>query len=202
MTGMKPSSSRSRISSGFDRVHLADEADVDHRAVRGPVQPLVRADQGAVLAGQAHRPAAVQVDQPDDLLVDLADQDHLDDLHRLLVGHPHPAHEARLLAEALHERPDLRAAAVDDHGPDPDEAQQEHVLGELLLQVGLLHGRPAVLDDEGLALERADVRQRLDEDLGAADDLLHAAWPATGCTARGLGPRGPRRAERARSPRR
>ena len=66
-------------------------------------------------------------------------------------------------------------AAVDDHRPDADEAQQEHVLGELLLQVGLLHRRPAVLDDEGLALERPDIRQRLDEGLGAVDDLLHGA---------------------------
>ena len=174
MTGMKPSSSRSRISSGLTCVHLADEPDVEPSSPSArSVQPLVRADQGAVLAGQAHRPAAVLVDQPDDLLVDLADEDHLDDLHRLLVGDPHPAHEARLLAEALHERADLRAAAVDDHRPDPDEAQQDHVLGELLLQVGLLHRCAAVLDDEGLALERPDVGQRLHEGLGAADDLLH-----------------------------
>ena len=129
--------------------------------------PAARAEQRAVLARQAHGLAPVVVDQPDDLLVDLAHEDHLDDLHRLLVGDPHPAHELRLLAEALHERADLRSAAVDDHGVDADEVQQDHVEREGALEVGLLHGGAAVLDDDGLAAELPDVREGLHEDLGA-----------------------------------
>src|SRR5262245_15971319 len=56
-----------------------------------------------------------------------------------------------------------------DHGTDADEPEEQHVLGELLLEAGLLHRRAAVLDDERLALERADVRQRRDEDLGSRE---------------------------------
>src|SRR6266481_858500 len=154
---------------GVDRLDLADEPDVGHGPVGLPVQPLARTDQGAVLAAEPDRPAAVEVDQADDLFVDLADQHHLHDLHRLGVGHAHPAHEVRILAQPLHEGADLRATAMDDDGPHADQPQQEHVPGELLLEIGLLHGRPAVLDDQRLALEGADVRQRLEQHLRPLD---------------------------------
>ena len=67
----------------------------------------------------------------DDLLVDLADQHHLDDLDRRLVGDPHAAHELRLLAQPLHEGADLRTAAVHDDRVDADQVQQDHVQREL-----------------------------------------------------------------------
>ena len=64
----------------------------EHRDVH-----LARQDQTAVFAAQTDRHAAVPVDQGDDLLVDLADQHHLDDVHRLLVGDAHAAHEAAVM---------------------------------------------------------------------------------------------------------
>src|SRR5882672_5458039 len=156
---------------GIDALDLSHQPDVGEGAVGLTVHALSRADHGAVLAGEPHGTAAVQIDQPDDLLVDLAHQHHLDDLHRLGIGHPHPAHEFRLLAQALHEGPDLRAASVDDHRPHPDQPEEDHVAGELLLEVGLLHGRAAILDDQGLALEGADIGQRLEQHLRPLDGL-------------------------------
>src|SRR5262249_27723257 len=85
----------------------------------------------------------------------------------------HAAHEPRLLAQPLHEGPDLGPAAVDDDRPNADKPQQEDVLGELLLEARLLHGGPAVLDDQRLPLERADVRQRLHQDLGPVVRGVH-----------------------------
>src|SRR5262249_29620195 len=95
------------------------------------------------------------------------DQHHLHDLDRLGVGHPHAAHELRLLAELLHEGADLRPATVHDHGIDPDEVQEDDVERERLLEIRLLHGAAAVLDDDGLPAELPDVRERLQQDLDA-----------------------------------
>jgi hypothetical protein len=150
---------------GVDRLHLAHEADVDHGPVGLAVHALAGAEEAAVLAREPHRPSSVQVDETHDLLVDLAHEDHLHDLDGLRVGDPHAAHELRGLAQPLHESPDLGPAPVHDHGPHADQLQEKHVLGELILEVGLLHGRTPVLDDEGLALEGPDVGQRLEEDL-------------------------------------
>src|SRR5207245_2158155 len=81
---------------GVHLLDLADEADIHLFAVREPVQPPARAEQPRVLPGEPDRLAAVVVDQTHDRLVDLAHQDHLDDLDGLLVGHAH-AHHKRYL---------------------------------------------------------------------------------------------------------
>src|SRR5687767_1990833 len=123
------------------------------------MRPAPREEHGAVLAGEPHRTAAMEIDESDDLLVDLADQHHLDDLDRLGVRDAHAAHELRLLPEPLHERADLRTATVHDDRIDADEPQEDDVERELFLEVGLLHRAAAVLDDDGLAGELTDVRQ-------------------------------------------
>ena len=51
----------------------------------------------------------------------------------------------------------------------PTYLQQGDVGGEAFLELVALHGGAAVLDDDGLAGELLDVRQRLQEDL---DPLL------------------------------
>src|SRR5687768_11460240 len=79
-----------------------------------------------------------------------------------------PTHAARSLAQPLHQRADRRAAPVHDDGIDADQLEQNDVEGEGLLEVGLVHGRAAVLDDDGLAAELPDVRERFHEDLDAA----------------------------------
>src|SRR5215475_13702770 len=117
------------------------------------------------------------VDAPDDLLVDLADQHHLDDLDRLLVGYPHAPDEARLLAQALHERADLGAAAVHDDRIDPDQAQQDHVQREGLLEVRTLHRGAAILDDDRLTAELPDIRKRLQQYFGAPGICHRRASP-------------------------
>jgi hypothetical protein len=60
---------------------------------------------------------------------------------------------------------------VDDHRLHADEAQEDQVLGELLLQARRGHRRAAVLEDHGRAPEAADVRHRLEQGL---DRLLLA----------------------------
>ena len=58
---------------------------------------------------------------------------------------------------------DLGAAAVDDHRVQPDVLEQDHVRGEGLAQGFVPHRRSAVLDDDGLAVELADVGQGLEQ---------------------------------------
>ena len=106
------------------------------------------------------------VDRRDDLAVDLADQRHAHDVDGLGVGDAQPVDELGLLAQASHELGDLRPAAVHDDRVHADEAHEHDVLGEQVGEGGVLHGVAAVLDDDGLARELADVRQRLGEDAG------------------------------------
>jgi len=122
-------------------------------------------DEVAVLAGEPHRAAAVLVDQGDDVLVDQTAEHHFHHVERFLVGHPHALDEFALLADALQQAGDLRAAAVHHHRVHADQLQQHHVLGEGLHQVALGHGVAAVFDDDGLVVETLDVGQRLGQDV-------------------------------------
>ena len=100
----------------------------------------------------------------DDLLVHLPAEHHLDDVHRLGVGHPHALDELALLADAFQHVVDLRAAAMHDDRIHPDQLEQHDVAREALLELLVGHGVAAVLDDDRLAVEALDVGQRLGED--------------------------------------
>ena len=108
---------------GVDLDHIADIADIDHldRAVfpLDLLQQLLRLQQGAVPAGETDRPPAMLVEVSDDLLVNLTRQHHFNDLHRFGVGYPHAAHELGDDTITLQGVIDLRAAAMNDNGVDP-----------------------------------------------------------------------------------
>ena len=67
--------------------------------------------------------------------------------------------------EPLHVAGDLGTAAVDDDRVHADVLEQHDVARELLLELGVEHRRAAVLDHDRLAVELADVRQRLEQRL-------------------------------------
>ena len=106
----------------------------------------------------------MDVDARHDVAVDLADQDHAGDVEGLGVGDAQAVAELRLHAEPAHQLADLRAAAVHDHRPDADRAQQHDVVRERVGERGVDHRVAAVLHDDGAAAEPLDVRQCLDED--------------------------------------
>jgi Protein kinase domain len=163
---------------GHDLDDLADAARVDRLspgvAPRLNGGQLSRANEAVVLSGEAHGAPALLADQPDDLLVDAPAEHHLDHVHRLVVGDAEAGHELRPDAEPAEGLVDLRPAAVDDNDVDPDIAQEADVPGEAGLQIGVDHRVAAVLDDEGAAVEPPDVRERLVENGGLFDDVLHA----------------------------
>ena len=107
---------------------------------------------------------AVLVDEVDDRLVHLAAEHHLDHVHGRGVRHPHALDELALPAELLQQVVDLRSAAVHHHRVHADELKQYYVVSEALLQRAVGHGVAAELDDDGLAVETLDIRQRLAED--------------------------------------
>ncbi len=185
MTGMKLLSSRAVMISGLTLSTSPDHADVDD--LRGEGLGVDRLhlqlagdDQVAVLAGEPDRLAAVAVDVADDLLVDLAAEDHLHHVHGFGVGDAHALDEAGFLAHGLQNLADLRPAAVDHHRVEADVFHQDDVLGEALLEPLLDHGVAAVLDDDGLVVEALDVGQRLHQDVGFFDQLLHGMSMASG----------------------
>jgi len=144
--------------------HLAEVDGAVAVFLRRRQQQLARADEGAVLAGEADRLAARLVDELDDLLVHLAAEHHLDHVHRLGIGDAHALHELALLAELGEHAFDLRPAAVHDHRVHADQLQQHHVMREAALELIVDHGVAAELDDDRLAVEALDIRQRLGED--------------------------------------
>src|SRR3546814_15045584 len=83
-----------------------------------------------LLARNADRAAAEPGDPADDLLVDLAREDHLGNLGGRRVGDAKPADKGRFDAELFQHRADLRPAAVPAdrldahglHGPDSPRA--------------------------------------------------------------------------------
>ena len=127
-------------------------------SLRSTMRSFLRADQAAVAAGEADRLAAGDVDQADDVLLHLAGEHPLDDLHRLVVGDAHALDELALLADLGERLLDLRPAAVDDDRVHADQLQQHDVLGEVLLQRRVGHRVAAVLDDDRLAVELAGCR--------------------------------------------
>ena len=122
-------------------------------------------EQPAVLAGDADGRPAVTTDEPDDLLVHLADQDHLGDLHGGPVGDALTVDELGRHPQLRHVPADLGAAAVHDHGFHAHESQQHDILGELLLQARRGHRRAAVLEHHRGAPEAADVGHGLEQGL-------------------------------------
>ena len=126
-------------------------------------RPLAHPEQGAVVPAQPDRRLAVAVEAQHDVLVQLADQDHLRDLDRLRVGHPQAVDELHLEAEPLHVLGDLGPAAVDDHRVHADVLEQHDVGRERLAQVLLRHRGAAVLDHDRAAEELADVGKRLQQ---------------------------------------
>ena len=142
-----------------DASDLADVADVL------PARPrcLLAGEQGAVVPAEPDRGLAVSADAQHDVLVDLADEHHLRDLDGGVVGHAQTTHELDRHVELVHVRADCGSAAMDDHGVQAHVLEQHDVARELLAQRRIGHGRPAVLDDDCLAVELPDVRQCLQQ---------------------------------------
>ena len=113
ITGIRPASTRSRTASG----RTSATSPTRPRSTSSPSTTVLVAlggEQAGVLAGEADGERAVLVDQPDELALDLADEHHPDDVHRLGRGDPQAARNSRLDAEPVEHRGDLRAAAVHD----------------------------------------------------------------------------------------
>ena len=127
---------------------------------------FARADQAAILAGQSDGFAARGIDEFDDLLVDLARQHHLDDVHRLGVGDPHALHELAFLPDPSQQLLNLWTPAVHHHRIQTDQFEQDHIMGKAALQALLGHRIATVLDDDRAAMKPADVGQCLSKDLG------------------------------------
>ena len=121
-----------------------------------------RAPQGHdVLPRQPHGQGSVDVDRAHDVSVHLAHQHHAGDVQGLGVGDPQPVTELGDLAQAGHELADLGTTTVDHDGAHAHRPHEDDVLGEQRQSRRVLDGVAAVLDDDDLAPEAADVGQGL-----------------------------------------
>src|SRR5574341_112700 len=87
----------------------------------------------------------ILVDEVHDLLVHLAAEDHLHDVHGLFVGDALARDERRLFPHPLHGLADLGPAAVHDHGVDADVAHEDDVPGEPCFRASSVMALPPYL---------------------------------------------------------
>ena len=127
---------------------------------------FARAYQAAILACKANRLPAIVVDQHDDVLLNFAAQHPFDDFHRLFVGNAHALHEAALLTDFFQCVVDLRSTAMNHNGIHTDQLEQNDIARKAMLETLFRHRVTAVFDDNGLAVEFANVRQSLGQYLG------------------------------------
>ena len=139
-------------------VHMDDLAHMAQLGVQ-----LGAAKHLAVHAAEAHA-AAPQLCH--EILVHLAGQHLLDDLHRCVVGDAQTACKVALDAHLLEHLVDGRAAAVHQHHPDAQQGEGDEVVHDGVLQRLVDHGVAAVLDDHGLAVVFLDIGGRLREQEG------------------------------------
>ena len=178
-TGIRPPADEVEHRRGVDVDDVAHQPDVDRLAVDGRGAPG-RGEQAGVLAREPDGVGAVGVDEPDELAADLADEHHPHHVHGLGRGDAQAAAELALHAEPAEHARDLGPAAVDDHGADAGEAQEDHVLGERPAQRVVGHGVAAVLDDDHRALEALQPRQRLGEHAGLGGGRVEAVGDVGG----------------------
>ena len=145
-------------------IHLEDLADEAEILRRGQ---LVRFQKRAVLPAETDCLAARVFEKLHEVLVDLAREHLLHDVHRLLVGVTHTVDKLAFLADLFQHPANLWTAAVHEHDVDTDELHQYDVVHHGFFQLGVDHRVAAVLDDDCLARPLADVRHRLHEDVRA-----------------------------------
>ena len=118
-------------------------------------------------AVEADGDGAMSVDGAHEILVDLTDERHLDDLHGLVVSHALTALEVRGYVEALEHGVDVGAAAMHDDGICAHELEHDDIVDHRVAELAGDHGRATVFDHDGLARDVLDPRQRIEQDLGA-----------------------------------
>ena len=114
--------------------------------------PLLRSAAGehdvAVDAGDTDGVHAVRAQGRENLDGDLAREDHLDDLERVVVGDAPAVDEPRLQPQPLGELCRLRAASVDRRDADPDLVEERDLLRQRVQVPRVLRHLPRDLDDE------------------------------------------------------
>ena len=129
------------------------------------LRPRDHLEQRPVLTPEPDRGLAVALQPGEDVGVDLAEQDHLRHLDRLLIRDPKALDELDLHPEPLHVVGDLGAAPVDDHRVHSDVLEEDDVGGEGLAQLLVAHRGAAVLDHDRAPVELPDVREGLEKGL-------------------------------------
>ena len=100
-----------------------------------------------------------------ELLVHLADQGHLHDLHGLFGSDAQSIDEFNIYAEAFHIPRDVRATAMNDDRIHPHDLEHDDVRHDRIAQFRIDHGSSTVFDHDGLARLILDIRERFDEHL-------------------------------------
>src|SRR5579859_1023014 len=129
-----------------------------------------------ILAGKTARLAAEFLDRLNDVAVDHVGEHVFDDLHRFLVGYPHPVDELGVDPRLLHRLRDRLAAAVNDDRVDAHGFEKNHVRRDTRTHFWIrgIHEAAAVFDDKCGTAEALHVWQCFHQHVGLFNQVLHA----------------------------
>ena len=112
------------VGNGVVNDRRIDFYDIAHQIVLLAVDdPALGLEHIAVQPAQTNGAASSGGKRCNQVLIDLAAQDHLDNIHRLLVRIAQAVDKFALLADLIEHVVDLRPAAVDDDSIDADQLQ-------------------------------------------------------------------------------
>ena len=150
---------------------ILDERRVDARDLAHTPQPrigLLGHDDAGVGARHAHAHVAMGVHGLHQLLVHFAREHHAHKIHGVVGGDALAVDELHRQIELGEGAVDGLAAPMDEHRVHAQDLQKHDVGHDLGSQLGVLHGRAAVLDDDGLARHLLEPWHGLVEDLAGA----------------------------------
>ena len=119
-------------------------------------------EKASILAGDTAGLHPDLLHQRNQALVDPV-QNHLDNIHRLIVRHAEPCLELGCLPDLPKHFRDILSAAMDDDRPESDQLQKRHILDDVSFQILVDHRASAILDDDRRALKMLDVGERFDQ---------------------------------------
>lgn len=154
-------------------LHFTDIAQVDPSPVGSRQIRLLGEQHVARQRVQAHRLAALALDEVDDELVDLVAQHLLGQRQRALVGVAAAHDHLRDEAGGFHSLVDRLAPAVHEDRLHSDVVHEDDVVEQGRQRPLVVHDRPAHLHHDHLVVEPLDVRQRFDQRRGLRDSRIH-----------------------------
>ena len=135
-------------------------------------QHFTRDDELAIFARNPDRGIPLLINAGHNLFIDPVEH-HLNHFHGRGIGDAHAAYEVRGNIQPLEQLPNLWATAMHDDGLHTHVFEEDYILSKVLLEVLVLHGVPAIFDDDGLPGKTTNKRQGFQQNISFLNEFVH-----------------------------